>query len=258
MPFKLELQLACLRALPDAGMVWSDMTAVGTDGALVATRYLERFYGTYRMFSRDDLFDRSLPLAAVAPHLAKEAGADRLYCGDIYAPMVMGNLVHTSTVLLRRERLAASGFFDESVRTGEDHEFHLATCRAGRVAYADLPTILYEVGAADALTRAEFNVTMARHFLSTLERSLARDRARIGRRIPEDTIAEVRADAHRWLGESLVGDGQRWEGRRHLLESLRIKPRQPRVARLMAASLLPPGVREKVAEAYREVKRRVG
>ena len=25
--------------------------------------------------------------------------------GDIYGPMVMGNLVHTSTVLLRRERL---------------------------------------------------------------------------------------------------------------------------------------------------------
>src|SRR5580692_1034819 len=29
-PFKLELQIACLRAFPEAGMVWSDMTAVGT------------------------------------------------------------------------------------------------------------------------------------------------------------------------------------------------------------------------------------
>jgi glycosyltransferase involved in cell wall biosynthesis len=52
-PFKLELQLACLRAFPDAGMAWSDMTAVGTDGAVIAERYLTRFYGNYERFSRD-------------------------------------------------------------------------------------------------------------------------------------------------------------------------------------------------------------
>jgi len=258
MPFKLELQLACLRAFPDAGMVWSDMTAVGTDGVQVAGRYLKRFYGAYRMFSSADLFDRSLPLAEVAPQLASSVGGDRLHCGEIYPQMVMGNLVHTSTVLLRKDRLAASGFFDESVRTGEDHEFHLATCRAGRVAFADLPTIRYEVGAADALTRAEFNVPMARHFLSTLTRSLDRDRSRIESRLTEGTIDEVRADAHRWLGESLIGAGAPREGQRHLLQSLQIKPRQPRVAMLCAAAFLPPEARERVLAVYRGVKQRLG
>lgn len=236
-------------------MVWSDMTAVHTDGHRVAERYLKQFYSTYRLFTTEDLYDQDLPLATVAPALAGAVGACRLYCGDIYAHMVMGNLVHTSTVLLRRERLLASGLFDEAVRTGEDHEFHLATCRAGRVAFADLPTILYEVGAADALTRDEFNVTMARHFLSTLTRSLARDRARI--RLPQATIDGVLADAHRWLGESLLGDGERREGQRHLLESLRIQPRQPRVVAHYAAAFLPPAVRERVAEVYREVKVRL-
>jgi glycosyltransferase involved in cell wall biosynthesis len=252
-PFKLELQLACLRAFPEAGMVWSDMTAVGTDGVVIAERYLERFYSAYQRFSRADLFDRSLPLAEVAPQLAPLVGGERAFAGDVYAPMVLGNLVHTSTVLLRRERLDASGFFDEAVRSGEDHEFHTATCRAGRVAFVDLPTILYEVGAADALTRSELSVTMARHFLSTLTRALARDRSRI--RIPQRVIDEVVADAHLWLGETLLRSGERREGREHLLRSLRSDPRQPRVAALYAAGFLPAAVRERLVDAYREVKR---
>jgi glycosyltransferase involved in cell wall biosynthesis len=256
-PYKLDLQLSCLRAFPDAGMVWSDMSAVSTGGEMVAERYLKRFYGTYRLFSSDDLYDRHRPLAEIAPHLAAEVGAEQAYAGEIYGPMVMGNLVHTSTVLLRRERLEASGFFDEAVRTGEDHEFHLATCRAGRVAYVDLPTILYEIGAEDALTRAEFNVPMARHFLSTLQRALARDGDRIRRRIPEATIDLVLADAHRWLGESLLGEGERREARREFLSCLRVDPRQPRIAAFYAASFLSPEARGRLVEAYRGLKQRL-
>jgi glycosyltransferase involved in cell wall biosynthesis len=256
-PFKLELQIACLRAFPDAGMVWSDMTAVGTDGAVIADRYLKRFYSAYRLFSSDDLFDRSLPLGEVAPRLSRESGIERAYCGDVYAPMVMGNLVHTSTVLLRRERLAAAGFFDESVRSGEDHEFHLNTCRAGRVAFADLPTILYEVGHADALTGPSFNVSMARHFVTTLTRALARDQGRIRSRIPRHVIDEVVAEAHLWLGESLLRAGERHEARGHFFSSLRVNPRQPRVAGLYAAAFLPPEALERARRVYRGLKQRL-
>jgi len=32
MPWKLELQLACLDLMPDAGMIWTDMEAVGPGG----------------------------------------------------------------------------------------------------------------------------------------------------------------------------------------------------------------------------------
>ncbi len=233
-------------------MVWSDMTARDPAGAVVAERYLRRFYGGYRMFPMDDLFDQSLPMADLVPELRDVVGAERVYCGDIYSQMVMGNLVHTSTALLRRERLEAAGFFDESVRSGEDHEFHLNTCRAGRVALADLPTIDYQVGSDDALTRDRFSVSMARHFLSILTRELEHERHRI--RMPQRMIDEVVADAHRWLGESLVGHGDPQEGRRHLLSSLRIQPRQPRVAALYAASFFPPEARARLRNAYRVLK----
>ena len=262
-PFKLEVQLACLRAFPGAGMVWSDMTAVTVGGEVVADRYLTRYYGAYRMFGKDDLFDRSVALSEIARRQANEAneaaelGGTRAYEGEIYAPMTMGNLVHTSTVLLRRERLAAAGFFDETVRTGEDHEFHLATCRAGRVAFVDAPTILYEVGSVDALTRAEHSVPMARHFLRTLTRALERDGARIRGRIPEATITEVLADAHRWLGETLLEAGQVREGQAELLRSLRVDPRQLRVVALVAAAFLPRGAGKRIRSVYRELRQRL-
>jgi GT2 family glycosyltransferase len=256
-PFKLEVQLACLQAFPEAGMVWSDMTAVLTTGEATAERYLTTYYRTYRLFTRSDLFDRSLPLAEIAPARAAELGGARAYEGEIYAQMTMGNLVHTSTVLLRRERLAAAGFFDETVRTGEDHEFHLATCRAGRVAFVDVPTILYEVGADDALTHAEHKVPMARHFLRTLTRALERDPHWIRSRVPERTIEEVRAEAHRWVGETLIRSGEAREGQEHLLRSLRIKPRQPRVAALFASAFFPRVARERLQGVYREIKQRL-
>jgi hypothetical protein len=254
-PLKLQVQLACLRAFPEAGMVWTDMTGVGTDGEVIAERFLARYYGNYRNFTKDDLFDRSLPLAQIAPDCTGDVGGERAYEGEIYPQMVMGNLVHTSTVLLRRDRLAQAGWFDESVRSGEDHEFHVATCRAGRVAFVDLPTILYEVGATDALTTAELQVPIARHFLLVLDRALERDSARIRGRVPGRTIDAVRADAHRWLGEALIASGQVREGRQHLLRSLRIKPRQPRVAGLYASAFLAPRTTERLRGAYRGLKR---
>jgi glycosyltransferase involved in cell wall biosynthesis len=252
-PFKLEIQMACLRAFPDAGMVWSDMTAIRTDGREFSERFLTRRYSGYRFFSFDDLFDQSLPLREIVPDLGAVSGGALAFCGDVYAPIVLGNLVHTSTVLLRRERLTAAGFYDESVLAGEDYQFHVQICRAGRVAFVDLPTIRYEVGSADALS--SLRVPMARHFVSMLTRAVTEDR--IQTRISQNVIDEVVADAHRWLGEELVARGELQEGRQHLLRSLRINPRQPRVARIYGGAFLPAWLRERLVGAQRELTQRL-
>lgn len=254
-PFKLELQLACLRAFPDAGMVWTDMKAVGPSGEVVSEHHLRRFYSAYRWFSREDLFDASRPLAEVAPGLAEVVGDKRVYAGEIYAPMIMGNLVHTSTVLLRRERLREAGLFDEAKRSGEDHDFHLRTCRAGRVAYADVDAIRYQLGRADTLTRPKYNLDLAKSYLDTLTGALARDRDRI--HLPQHMIDAALADGHRWVAEALLGQGRRREARPHIVESLRHAPRQPRLVGLYAAAWLPAEVRERVLATYRRLKRTV-
>jgi GT2 family glycosyltransferase len=252
-PHKLELQLAVLRAFPDAGMVWTDMKAVDTNGGVIAERHLRRFYSAYKWFSTHDLFDRSAPLAEVAPSLAHVVGDARAYAGDLYAPMIMGNLVHTSTVLLRRERLDATGLFDESCRSGEDHEFHLRTCRAGRVAFADVATIDYHVGHPDQLTQPQYGLVMAEKFLRTVTGELEKNQHRID--LPRHMIDAALADAHRWVGEQQLAAGNRRGGFTHLVSSLRYEPVQPRVVKLSMSALLPRRARDRIARAYRRVKR---
>ena len=254
-PFKVELQLACLRAFPDAGMVWSDMTAVSPQGDVISKHYLRTFYSNYAMFKSADLFDRSLPLAEIAPGLAAEVGDRRGWVGEIYGPMILGNLVHTSTVLLRRARLVETGFFDETRRSGEDHEFHLRTCRAGRVAFADVDTIDYQVGRADALTQPKYGLDLAMNFLNTLKSTLERDRDRI--KLPQHIIDKVLADGHAWVAEVLVAQGRHDEARPYLLYSLRHTPNQPRLVGMYTTSFLPPRVMKGLVGAYQKIKKSV-
>ncbi len=91
-PWKLELQLACFRHHPEVGMVWSDMDAVNPGGEVVSRSYLRTLYGAYRWFPRkEDLFSQSFPLAEIAPGLAPVVENRRLYKGEIFSQMIMGN-----------------------------------------------------------------------------------------------------------------------------------------------------------------------
>ncbi|HEX2658247.1 MAG TPA: glycosyltransferase, partial [Polyangia bacterium] len=198
LPWKLDLEITCLEAIPEAGMIWTDMDAVQTDG-VVRPRYLRTMYSNYTRFPTERIFSTSRPLAPLVPHLAHEVGDAKLYFGDIFGPMAMGNLVHTSTCVLRRERLEKVGGFDASLtRAGVDFDFHLRTCRAGPVAFADVPTIRYRIGMADQMTHPSRQVTMAENFLRTIEPVLARDRARLG--LPQETIDDVLAEAEAFWG----------------------------------------------------------
>jgi glycosyltransferase involved in cell wall biosynthesis len=254
LPWKVEAQLACLEAVPEAGMVWTDMDAVAPSGEVLGRRYLTTFYGAYRWFGREELFERWVPFSGIRPDLSALLGEPRLYVGDIFSEMVLGNLVHTSTVLLRRERLERVGGFDLALgRTGEDYDFHLRTCREGPVAYLDAASILYLRGQADQLTHgSDHELQMARNFLRTVEPTIERDRDRI--RLPRIMLDEVLAEAHGWIGSVHVDRGEHLDGMRHLAASLRLKPRQPRLMGMLAINLLPVGMASALRRLYRGAK----
>src|SRR5882724_1813362 len=120
-------------------MIWTDMDAIGPDGELQHRRYLTKMYSSYKKFTRDQLFRESRPLSSIDPGLATTLSDPQVFLGDIFSPMITGNLVHTSTVLLRRERFEKVREFDVNLRySGEDYDFHLRTCREGDVAYLDV------------------------------------------------------------------------------------------------------------------------
>ena len=92
---------------------WSrgyDMRAVDERGKVVAEEYLRSFYDT--AYSRPEL-GTELPLVGTLGELVPGSPAalrsSPVRIGDIFGAMLHGNLVHTSTALIRRSRLVAGG-----------------------------------------------------------------------------------------------------------------------------------------------------
>lgn len=253
-PWKLELQLACLRSVPDAGMIWTDMEAVDPDRKMFDPNFLRTMYSAYQWFPGDSLFSESFALPEISTTLP--AGAGKLYAGNIFSQMIMGNLVHTSTVLLRRERFEKVREFNESLRySGEDYDFHLRTCREGVVAFAAVASIAYTRGMPDQLTGSAFTIHRARNFLKTIEPHILRDRHRID--LPQHMIDYVLSEAHYYVGESALDIGGLGEARTHLYKTLRLRLWQPRAAALFLLSLLPLAAGRGLRGLYRDAKTRL-
>jgi len=254
-PWKLELQLACMRTYPEVGMCWTDMIAVGPDGVVASQAYLRTMYSAWSQFTVEELFAVSRPVAELNGVPAGPFAGRFAHVGDLYSPMIVGNLVHTSTVLIRRDRLEKTGGFDESLRpTGEDHEFHLRTCKHGPVAFIDLPTITYRIGMPDALSRHA--ICFARSFLTTVTRAITEDRARIT--LSQSRIDAVLAEANAWVGQVLLEQGDAAAARRYFFASLRHDPRRRATLKLTALAVTPSWLRGGLRECYHVGKRAMG
>jgi glycosyltransferase involved in cell wall biosynthesis len=248
-PWKLELQLACFHRCPEIGMVWTDMAAVDPAGKVIDPRYLKTMYAAYQYFNESDLFMRTYRIEEIVPALANLFSGARLMTGEIFSQMIMGNMVHTSTVLLTRERMKRVGHFRlDLLRSGEDYDFHLRTCREGPVGFVDVASIRYQVDMPDQLTARSYQVDLARNFLKTIEPVIERERERI--KLPEQMIRHVLAYGHRWLGQELLFSRNPATARKHFARSVR-QEWNSRTAGLYALSLLPAGAIDLIRSAYR-------
>jgi len=237
LPWKLEAQLSVLRSFPEAGMVWTDMKAVDDKGAILYESYLKRMYSAYAYFDREKHFRTTRPIPEAWAGCPAGFRENMCYAGNIFPWMFMGNLVHTSTVLLRRERQQKVGLFDTTLLTsGEDYDYHFRTCRYGEVAYLDAPSILYRIGASDQLTEKKYMVWIARNNLKTITRMLAAAGNEIT--LPRKMVREHLASSYAWLGFEVFCKNQP-EARSCFLNSLRYAPFQPKVAVHLMLALLP-------------------
>lgn len=240
LPWKLAAQVACMERLPDVGMIWTDMVGVNADGSVVSRHYLRKFYSAYRRIGDDRIFAHARAFAELAPELSRSDDALAtavVRWGDVYSSMIVGNLVHTSTVLIRRERARAVGLFDERYRTGEDYDFHLRTCYEGPVALLDAPAIRYRIaGGDDQLTATRYRAEIARNGLATRLAAIRRDPARIS--LPRRTLRAAVARAHSMLADELFESGELAAARPHFARSFPAIWRSPRmVAKALVAGL---------------------
>jgi glycosyltransferase involved in cell wall biosynthesis len=233
-PGKLALQLACLARVPEAGMIWTEMNAVDGAGDLVAGSSLRSIF-TFRA-GFEELFAHHVPLGEIVGGQDEVTGT--LYWGDVYDAIVVGNLVLPSAAVMTRARLQDVGGYDETLPVaGEDFDFFLRTCRAGPVAFIDVPTVLKQADRPDALTHPSRRLHLARNYVTTMEGALARDAGRI--QLDPAVVRDARAYGHAWTGLGYLESGDGAAARRHLRRSLRLASGKPRTYVLFALALLP-------------------
>lgn len=251
-PWKLEAQLACFRFFPNVGMVWTNFDAVDAAGKVVKSHYLTTMYEAYRFFeSFESLFGNSRDLAeVVGPRDDLVTGA-KVYVGNIYASMLRGNLAHTSTVMLSRERISKVKEFDETLTlSGEDYDFHFRTCKWGDVCLVDVPSTDYQLEFEDRLTKHKKQIAL--NFLKTVEGAIARESE--NGTFPKAMIDEVLAEAHSWIAQELYKVNDYAGVRHHALLGLQHRIWQPRLACFLAVALVPRMISEPLIRSYKGCK----
>jgi glycosyltransferase involved in cell wall biosynthesis len=236
-PWKLAAQVAVFDQLPEVGMVWTDMNAYDSDGKLVSSNHLRKMYAAYDRIGTAKLFQGQQNLRDFAPAVAQSADVLSnavVHWGELYSSMIFGNLVHTSTVMVAKQRLRKVGFFEESYKTGEDHDFHMRTCLEGPVALLDVPSIRYRVaGGADQLTSPKHRLEIAMNGLRIREAAIARNRERI--ELSDAQLATIMARANSWVADELFQQGDYERARPHFRRAGLLV--RPNAAMLLKASI---------------------
>ena len=254
-PWKLALQVACLERLRAHGveMLWTDMDLVDDHGVVTVPNANRSSYSAYRLFSMDEMFTSSAAIEELVPEVPDvPAPGARVHWGDVYRCVAMGNLCPTPSVILTRERAARAGGFDEGMRAGEDHGYHLRVCSLGPAAFLDVATFSYRKGAEDQLTAPAYQLAIAENALKTIEATLARDRSRLA--LPPALIDRKLASVHTSIGVLKIDVGDHAGARRHLVRSVRKNPRQPRAWGMLAAAMLPPIVARGLRSSIRRAR----
>lgn len=207
LPGKLSIQVPLLQADSELSLVWTDMDAVDPDDRVVSKNHLRKMYSCFSYFPNPlELFEDR-----------KEAGNGTIYfVGHIARALVLGNLVHTSTVLARADRVAQAGEYDQSLHPAEDQDFYYRLCKTGSSALIEAVTIHYQIGAADAATADSQYYRLATSALKVFELLRKHEEASLS----PDRLRLAEKDLYGWVGKAAFHHGDFGLARRYLLKSL--------------------------------------
>ena len=258
-PWKLALQVQLMRAMPHVGMLWTNMDTINEQGQPLTKNYLRTMYSSYKGHGPEYPFQGSRALKELpgfeATSLPVEVSPQtQIRTGQILHEMVYGNLVHTSTVLLRKSVADQVGPFDEAMRrAGEDFDYHLRTCSLSDVAYLDVSSMLYRVGMNDQITSPENNLYFARSYLISIKPFL-----KVPGLMTNTEKRMLLAASNRWLGEQLLENGSRLEAMQCLLRSWLYEPGEKATLKQLLKGCLPFHTLRRVRHAFHGLGASVG
>lgn len=240
-PWRIESQVTALGRYPEAGLVWTDMTAVDSHGRVIDERHLRVMYAAHGRVNIDERLRQVETLGALsrAVPCALENAAVRI--GELFDEILLGNLLHTSTVLVRSGWIQRVGGFDPTfARAGEDYEFYVRLCSVGPVIFIDAPSTLYCVGAADQLTRPAMLLEIARNNLRAIQKWVPHSKSHL--RLPAHSLRSRFADSYSWLAEAELDAGHRFAATLDTIRSIAHRPGLDRRALMLFRCALPGAV----------------
>lgn len=238
LPWKLQAQVAVMRHAPEVALVWTDMTAVNPRGEVVDERHLRRMYSAYGMIEPEETFPHTGRVGDVCGDVPGDIADCAFRYGDIFSAMLLGNLVHPPTALMRRSCVRQTGGLDVTYTwAGEDYEFFWRLSRHGWGAVIEAPAMLYRVGDADQYTHPTVPSAVSMGYLLAVRGHLARDRYRI--KLPDRIVRHALAEAHAWVAEEALGSAEGEGAAWHFWNCLRRNPLHKRALFLFPFSLVP-------------------
>ena len=242
-PWKIEAQISALARHPEAGLAWTDMAAVDDTDQLLDARYLRKMYSAYDRVDISKTLNYVDTLADLSSTAPKELSSAAVHEGDLSSAILLGNLIHTSTVLFRRSWCARTGGFDQSYeRAGEDYEFYIRLSSVGPVIFIDAPSTLYQIGVADQLTAAPMVLEIARNNLRAIQKWLPELGGQVA--LSPRVIRRRVSESFAWVGEAELDAGHRMMAARRFSQSLAVMPALDKRTLLLISCALPSKVRD--------------
>lgn len=253
-PWKIAAQISALRRWPAATVAWTDMSAADDAGQLIRDRHLRVMYTAYNRIDVDTLLPTVGRVGDLVPGIPREWADAAVRTGDLSSAIMLGNLLHTSTVMFARKSLARSGGFDDAFpRTGEDYEFYVRLTSTGDVVLLDAPSVIYRIGAEHQLGGPAMMLEIARNDLRTLRQWLPERASRLS--LPAPVIRKRISDSIEWVAHTELDAGHKWSAARHFIESLVTRPAFDRRAVWLAACALPVSARRALGAVRRRLAR---
>jgi GT2 family glycosyltransferase len=251
-PWRIESQVAALTRHPEAGLAWTDMTAVDDSGRVIDERHLRVMYMAHGRVNISERMRQVDTLGTLSRAVPRELQSADVRIGELFNEILLGNLLHTSTVLVRRAWIERAGGFDPTfARAGEDYELYVRLCSVGPVVFIDAPSTLYCVGAPDQLTRPAMHLEIARNNLRAIQKWVPHANSHLT--LPRRSIRARFADSHAWLAEAELEAGNRLAATRNVISSLASDPKLDRRAFVLLRCALP----ESLANWLRVLRTRI-
>ena len=235
-PWKLELQLQILKALPEVQMVCTEVEAVGEAGRFpqfLTKEYFNRYHEQFGL-TKSDIFQNSVMLQemGIAPsHLPPEA---MIRYGFLFDFLWIKLFVLNSTVLWRRKGFVP---FPLEVTTGNtDTPFYIERSRTCMFGFLDLAAVDYSIFESDGhisqkLTKFHSGVVQAhRKFYGLGEALLPQHQPHY--------LNQLAYYLHRIARGKLLAN-ERTEARTHAIESLKIQWNQIAAYVILMLSMTP-------------------